>query len=150
MSSSRMKLYIPLVQEFAARVILFHSVVAAKLGLHVTDLRGLRLLARQPMSAGALAEETGLTGAAVTALIDRLETAGYVFRERGADDRRRVTVHGIPEKLREVDRLYEGQGVRMAKLLSKYSTEEFSVIADFLKETTEVLAGEARKLQHQG
>jgi DNA-binding MarR family transcriptional regulator len=85
------------------------------------------------MSAGDLAEQTGLTGAAVTALIDRLENAGYVIRERGTDDRRRVTVHAVPEKLREVERLYEGKGASMSKLLAKYSPEEFSVIADFLK-----------------
>jgi DNA-binding MarR family transcriptional regulator len=147
MSSLRMKLYVPLVQEFAARVVLFHSAVAARLGLHVTDLRGLRLLGKGAMSAGDLVEQTGLTGAAVTALIDRLEDAGYVIRERGTDDRRRVTVHAVPEKLREVDRLYEEQGASMSKLLAKYSPEEFSVIADFLKHTAQVLAEEAKKLQ---
>jgi DNA-binding MarR family transcriptional regulator len=145
-----MKIYVPLVQQFAARVVLFHSAVAERLGLHATDLKVLRLLGREPMSAGALADETGLTGAAVTALIDRLENAGYVRRERGAEDRRRVTVHGVPEKLREVNRLYEGQGARMSKLLAKYGAEEFDAIADFLKETTNVLIEEARKLQHRG
>lgn len=35
----------------------------------------------------------------------------------------------------------------MSKLLAKYSPEEFSVIADFLKHTAHVLAGEAKKLQ---
>ena len=69
-----------------------------------------------------------------------------MIRERGTDDRRRVTVHAVPEKLREVERLYEGQGASMAKLLAKYSPEEFSVIAD-LKHTGQVLAGEAKKLQ---
>ena len=126
---------------------MFHSAVARKLGLHATDLKGLRLLGNESMSAGALGEQTGLTGAAVTALIDRLEKAGYVVRERGADDRRRITVHAVPEKLREVDSLYEGQHARMSKLLSKYSADEFSVIADFLEQTTEVLAEEAKKLR---
>lgn len=102
------------------------------------------------MSAGALADEIGLTGAAVTALIDRLENAGYVLRVRGADDRRRVTVHGVPKKLREVSRLYERQGARMSKLLAKYGAEEFHAIADYLKETTNVLIEEAKKLQQRG
>lgn len=145
-----MNSYVPLVQNFAARVVLFHSAVAGKLGLHVTDLKGLRLLGKEPMSAGALGEQTGLTGAAVTALIDRLEKAGYVVRERGVDDRRRITVHAVPEKLREVDRLYDGQYARMSKLLSKYSPEEFSVIANFLEQTTQVLAEEAKKLHVDG
>ena len=99
------------------------------------------------MSAGALGEQTGLIGAAVTALIDRLEQAGYVVRERGADDRRQITVHAVPEMLREVDSLYKGQGARMSKLLSKYSADEFAVVADFLEQTTRVLAEEAKKLR---
>jgi hypothetical protein len=35
----------------------------------------------------------------------------------------------------------------MSKLLSKYSSEEFSVIANFLEQTTRVLAEEAKRLQ---
>ena len=148
MSTFRLQVYVPLVQQFAARLVFFHSAVAEKLGLHATDLKGLRLLGKEPMSAGALGEETGLTGAAVTALIDRLEKAGFVVRERGADDRRRVTVHAVPEKLCQVDLLYEGQGARMSRLLAKYSAAEFAVIADFLERTTQVLAEEAKKLRN--
>jgi DNA-binding MarR family transcriptional regulator len=149
MSTARMQAYVPLIQKFVARVVLFHSAVAGKIGLHATDLKTLRLLGEESMSAGALGEQIGLTGAAVTALIDRLEKAGYVVRERGADDRRRVTVHAVLEKLREVDSLYAGQHARMSKLLSKYSADEFRVIADFLEKTTQVLAEEAKKLQGQ-
>ena len=148
MSTSRLQVYVLLVQQFAARLVFFHSAVAEKLGLHATDLKGLRLLGKEPMSAGALGEETGLTGAAVTALIDRLETAGFVVRERGADDRRRITVRAVPEKLRQVDLLYEGQGARMSRLLARYSAAEFSVITDFLERTTQVLAEETKKLRN--
>jgi hypothetical protein len=38
----------------------------------------------------------------------------------------------------------------MSKLLSKYGAEEFDAIADFLKETTNVLLEEAKKLQDRG
>ena len=144
-----MKIYVPLIQDFAARVLVFHSAVAGRLGLHATDVRSLRLLGKRPMSAGELTEQTGLTGAAVTALIDRLEKAGYVMRERVTDDRRKITVRAVPEKLQEVECLYEGQGARMSKLLSKYSPEEFSVIAEFLKQTTQVVAEETKKLQKE-
>lgn len=147
MSSAPMKRYVPLVQAFAGRVVLFHTAVAEKLGLHATDLRSLWLLAKEPMTAGALAGETGLTGAAITALIDRLEDAGYVVRQGDTEDRRRVMVRVVPEKLREVHRLYEGQGASMSKLLDKYSAREFDMIADFLKQTAQVLAEEAKKLQ---
>jgi DNA-binding MarR family transcriptional regulator len=140
MSSVRIKEYVPLAQEFAGRVILFHSAVAETLGLHATDLRALRLLAWRPMTAGALGEGLRLTGAATTALIDRLERAGYVVRERDTLDRRKVTIYATPEKLREVDEAYGGIQAKMSKLLSAYSEEEFSVIADYLKRTAQALA----------
>ena len=147
MSTSRMDHYVPLIQEFAARVVFFHSAVSEKLGLHATDLKGLRLLGVEPMTAGELGERIGLTGAAVTALIDRLEKAGYVVRERGLQDRRKITIRANLQQLRKVDDLYAGQYAKMSKLLSKYSEREFAVITSFLEKTTQVLAEEARKIQ---
>jgi DNA-binding MarR family transcriptional regulator len=141
-----MKQYIPLAQEFAGRVISFHSAVAESLGLHATDLRALRLLAARPMTAGALGEGLRLTGAATTALIDRLERTGYVVRERDAVDRRKVTIHATLEKLREVDEAYGGIQAKMSNVLSIYSAEEFSVIADFLKRAARALADETAKM----
>jgi DNA-binding MarR family transcriptional regulator len=146
-STSRMSVYVPIIQKFAARLVIFHSAVAARLGLNVTDVQSLRLLGDGSMSAGALAEEVGLTGAAVTALIDRLEKTGYVMRERGSDDRRKITVHANRKKLQEIDALYEAQGAKMNNLLAQYSAKEFQIIADFLEQTTHVLAEEAQRLK---
>lgn len=42
---------------------------------------------------GELARATGLTTASITGVIDRLERAGFVHRERDASDRRRVVMH---------------------------------------------------------
>ena len=147
MSNARISAYVPVVQKFAAWVVFFHSAVAEKLGLHPSDLKGLRLLGEQSMSAGDLGEQIGLTGAAVTALVDRLEKGGYVVRERGDDDRRRVTIHAVPEQLRKVDSLYQIQHRRMSKLLAAYNEKEFSLILDFLEKTTGVLAEEAKRLR---
>jgi DNA-binding MarR family transcriptional regulator len=149
MSTSRMDRYVPLVQEFATRVVFFHSAIAARLGLHATDLKALRLLAKEPMTAGALGERVGLTGAAVTALVDRLENAGYVVRERGSEDRRRITIQAVREQLRRIDDLYTGQHASMSKLLSKYSKKEFAVIESFLEKTTHVLTEETKKLRDE-
>ena len=142
-----MAAYVPLVQQFAARVVLFHTAVADRLGLHATDLKSLRLLGEEPLSAGDLGRRVGLSGPAVTALVDRLEAAGYVVRERDGDDRRRVTVRAVAAKVRQVDRLYDGQGARMAKLLSTYSDAEFAAITDFLGRTTRVLTEAADELR---
>nr|BFE61304.1 hypothetical protein GCM10020063_058300 [Dactylosporangium thailandense] len=48
----------------------------------------------------------GMTTGGVTTAIDRLERAGYVTRERDADDRRRVTVRPTPLAQRSVQEIY--------------------------------------------
>jgi DNA-binding transcriptional ArsR family regulator len=71
----------------------FDERVAKKFKLSRTDMRCLDLLGRLgPMTAGRLADESGLSTGAVTFLLDRLEAAGMVKRRRDTDDRRRVWV----------------------------------------------------------
>jgi DNA-binding MarR family transcriptional regulator len=142
-----MKRYIPLVREFAARVVLFHEAVAARVGLHVTDVKVLRLLGDEGFTPGQLIDHTGLTGAAVTALVDRLEAAGYVTRERDEQDRRRVTVRVVPARVRKIDRLYDSYSVDMSKILGRYGAAEFAVIESFLMQATQLLAEQAAALR---
>ena len=148
MANQRMRSYVPLIRKFAARVVLFHSTIAAKFGLNTTDLQALRLLHDGPMSAGSLGRLVGLTGPSMTALIDRLESSGYVTRRRGLPDRRRVTVCAIPEKLHEIDTHYEKHGAHIAKLLSKYSADEFATITDFLEQSILILSNEVKSLHN--
>jgi DNA-binding MarR family transcriptional regulator len=76
----------------------FDAVAFAKLGLNNTDGRCLDIIEREgPVTAGRLAQLSGLTTAAVTAVLDRLERAGYARRVRDEDDRRRITVELTPE-----------------------------------------------------
>lgn len=146
-SPARMKRYVPLVRDFAAGVVLFHETVAQQLGLHGTDVKALRLLGVAPTTAGGLAEATGLTNAAVTSLVDRLEASGYVVRERDAEDRRRVTVRAVPTALEALDRLYDGQGAEMSEVLAKYDDAQFAVIMDYLAKATAILARQSRALR---
>ena len=146
-SSARMRAYLPVIRRFVGRVLLFHSTVGSHLGLNATDVNCLRLLADKAMSAGELSDRIGLTGAATTALIDRLERTGFAHRERSKEDRRRVTIHADQRKLHEVDALYGSQGDRMAKLLAKYTSEEFAVILDFLEQTSTALDTEIQALK---
>lgn len=149
MSSARMNRYIPLVRDFAARVALFHDAVARSLGLHATDVKVLRLLGSGATTAGMLAEQAGLTGAAMTALIDRLERSGYVTRERDAVDRRRVTIRAVPEALRQLDQRYGGLNVAMSKLLATYDERSFAAIADYLAKSTKVLIEQTMKVREE-
>ncbi|WP_034087154.1 MarR family winged helix-turn-helix transcriptional regulator [Streptacidiphilus albus] len=61
--------------------------------LSLTHARALRALADAgPLPIGRLAAATETTGAATTQLVNGLATAGYVTRERPADDKRSVLV----------------------------------------------------------
>jgi DNA-binding MarR family transcriptional regulator len=142
----RMGRYVPLIREFAARDELFHDAVARKLGLHPTDEKVLRLLGEDATTAGDLVQYTGLTGAAVTALVDRLEELGYVTRERDTGDRRKVTIRAVGAKLRDINRIYKSLHDAMALMLSKYDDGEFAIVADYLTHTTSVLAEQTAKL----
>ena len=59
--------------------------VALQFGLNRTDLRCLGILYRRGrVTAGELAEESGLTPGAITTVLDRLERGGYANRVRGS------------------------------------------------------------------
>src|SRR3979411_2911783 len=79
-------------QAFQRSTDAFDDAVAQRLGLNRSDLRCLDWLSDGPKSAGQLAAATGLTSAATTTLVDRLERRGLVRRVRDAADRRKVLV----------------------------------------------------------
>lgn len=62
---------------------------AARYGINRNDLRCLEILEREgPMQPGRLAQASGLSPAAITKVLDRLEQAGYITRSDTGSDRR--------------------------------------------------------------
>jgi DNA-binding MarR family transcriptional regulator len=110
-------------RETSAQTVLFSQAVADRAGINSTDLETLDILARNgPMTAGRLAELTGLTTGAITGLIDRLERRGYARRERHPSDRRSVIVRPLSENAeRDLAPSYAGMSQAMAELMSRYS-----------------------------
>src|SRR3954468_24063564 len=78
---------------------LYTDAAAAQLGLNRTDLDCLSFVhLGGAVTAGDLAETTGLTTGAITGVIDRLEKGGFVVRSADPHDRRRVIVTAVPER----------------------------------------------------
>jgi DNA-binding MarR family transcriptional regulator len=121
-------------QKLVAEVVLFNQAVGDRLGMNSTDLQCLNILSETgPVAAGRLAEATGLTTGAVTGVIDRLERAGYAWRERDPNDKRRVIVHPLPERARgEIGPLYASIGRSFAEMCSRYDEGELALILDFV------------------
>lgn len=85
------------------------------------------------MTAGELARKSGLTTGAVTAVLDRLERAGYARRLRDAADRRRVLAEPTEQTRRVAAELYGELGKEVATALQRYGRQELALIRDFLR-----------------
>jgi len=136
-------------RQFSTATILFHQAVADRLGIHVTDHKcGEVLLRTGPITAGQLAELTGLTTGAITGVIDRLEKAGFVRRAKDPGDRRRVIIEPFPERIeREIAPLFEPIKRAMADLCAQHSTRELAVIRDFIARFHQGVSEQTRKLR---
>lgn len=79
-----------------------------------------------------MAAATGLTPAAVTALIDRLEARGYVTRARSLEDRRKVVIEAT-ELTRELSERYYGTIAREGeKVVASFSNAELATVLRFI------------------
>ena len=110
----------------------FDDAIGRALGLNPTDLRCLDWLVDGPKSAGQVSEATGLSSAATTTLIDRLEQKGFVQRVRDPGDRRRVLVELSPEGAERVGRYYGPMVREGSELLRNLSAEQIEVMRDWL------------------
>lgn len=113
--------------------------VSARLELRDTDLDCLDLISRQgPLTPSALARRTGMHPATMTGVLDRLQRAGWITRDRDPDatDRRAVTLRVLPDRSGDVLRLYAGMSGAMDRLCADYTDDELRLIAGFLQRTT--------------
>lgn len=118
----------------SANSVMFSQVIAEKVGIHSTDNECLDyLLLNGPSTAGQLSELTSLTTGAITAVIDRLEKAGYVRRERDKTDRRKVIVAPNEEKIyREIMPYAMPMGVAMDAVCTQFSEVELEIVLKFI------------------
>ena len=120
------------------------------MGINRTDGRCLDIIDREgPVAAGRLAAASGLTTAAVTAVIDRLEKAGYARRLDDPSDRRRVLVELTP-LARERAGVIWGPFAEFRSVLARYTIDELTLLRDFARtgrEYNERRAAEVRELR---
>ena len=130
--------------------VMFHARIAEQLGLSATDHKCLDLAARggQPMTAGRIAELSGLSTGAVTGVIDRLERAGYVRRVRDPHDRRKVLVEVTlsDQDPQRFGMLFKGLTETMARVLSHYTPEQRELLYEYGTEVLTEMRKETAKI----
>jgi DNA-binding MarR family transcriptional regulator len=114
----------------------FVRAAAARMGVTVTDMQVIESLTSSgPMTAGQLADLTGLTTGAITGMLNRLEEAGLVRRERDPEDGRRVIVRINPDtdQIRGIAPSFDSIGKALEEQISRYNDEQVAFLVEFLK-----------------
>src|SRR6478672_4677945 len=128
----------------------YDEAVGARLELSMAERHCLALLYGGPQSAGAVAAATGLTPAAVTALIDRLEARGLLTRTRSLEDRRKVVIEAT-EATRELSERYYGAIAREGeKVIATFSDAELATISRFVNAALDLQRAQLTRLKAEG
>jgi DNA-binding MarR family transcriptional regulator len=128
----------------------YDEAVGARLGLNMAERHCIGLLYGGPQSAGAIAAATGLTPAAVTALIDRLEARGLLTRTRSLEDRRKVVIEAT-EITRELSARYYGAIAREGeKVIATFGDDELATIARFINAALDLQRAQLERLKAEG
>ena len=127
------------VRKMGAQSVITSKTVADRFSLNQADLEVLDLiLLRGKASAGDLADATGLSSGSVTALIDRLERAGYIERFDDPDDRRRVLVRVCHDAIEPIKAIYSAIQMKMFALWTTFDPDELRIVCDFINRSTEL------------
>ena len=137
------------IRKAGALMQLMGQAAADRIGINATDLNCLNILSFSgQLTAGELARQTGLTTASITGVVDRLEEAGYVRRERDPRDRRRVVIQLVAETaLRDVAGVFRPMMRDWQQMAARYSDDELRLIVGFYGQMEEVLRSHLTRLR---
>ena len=127
----------------------FDDEVGRVLQVNPVDLRCLDWLTGGPMSASRLAEATGLSAAATTSMIDRLERSGFVRRRKHDTDRRQVLVEMTDAGRSRTWELYGPLVASGAPLLASFSVAELEAMRDHLNAIRDLTDVERERLRER-
>ncbi|WP_372406280.1 MarR family winged helix-turn-helix transcriptional regulator [Streptomyces luteireticuli] len=110
---------------------------ATRLGVHSTDAFALLEISSAeesgaPLSPALLSKRIPLSSGAMTALLNRLEKAGYISRTREEADRRVVTLRTDPQVKQLADEFFTPVKQRQDAVLDRYPSELLQQFETFL------------------
>ncbi len=109
------------------------------LGINQTDIAALEhLITDGPLPPTELAARLSVTTAGITQVIDRLERAGHVVRERQLNDKRRVLVCPVPASVAQVYRHIAPMLDGLGTVLGALDGRDRAVVETFLGQVIDV------------
>jgi DNA-binding MarR family transcriptional regulator len=134
-------------RKASAQGVLFGQAVAQRLGINPSDLECLDLVVMSGgVTAGQLAEATGLTTGAITGVVDRLEAGGFVMRDRDSVDRRKIYVRAVPTKTRGANPFYGPLEEAFNAMMQSYTEEQLELLVEFLTRSHELMVRQTTRV----
>lgn len=136
------------VRDYGVHLTLFRNAMDGWAGLNTSDMECLRLLFQKGIATPSeLAKHTGLTSGATTAMLDRLEKAGFIERRPNPNDRRGTLIAPADSASEKVASWFESAREAQDKLISSYSESELEIIADAFERFVKLWDDERKKIQ---
>ncbi len=119
--------------------------MARRMGVNVSDMTAILWLSEHgPVGGAELARRLGISTAATTVLVDRLERAGHVERVRDTVDRRRVTLTETAEARAAALRAWLPAIQEIDEVSRSRSESERLFARDLLRRLTTAMTNSAR------
>jgi len=125
--------------------------LAKWLGVHSADAGALAEILNAeakgtPLSPARLAKRISLSSGATTALLNRLETAGYLVRSREHTDRRVVTLRSVAAVTEPANDFFLPLARRLDAMMSSYSPEQLAQFEQLLDDINATMTDVIRNL----
>ena len=121
-------------REQASRTLMFHQAITELVGLGPTDMKALDLARdEEHLTAGRLAQATGLSTSATTAVLDRLERRGFVRRQRDPTDRRKVVVVATGRHAEQLHGIFAALAERVREILADYDADQLALLLQLVQ-----------------
>ena len=138
------------VRDYGVHLTLFRNAMSEWVGLNVTDMECLRLLFLKGVATPSeLSRHTSLTSGATTAMLDRLEKAGFIVRRPNPDDRRGTLIVPTQSSSAKAASWFESARNAQEELISSYSESELEIIAGVFERFTQLWERETEKMQRE-
>jgi DNA-binding MarR family transcriptional regulator len=124
-------------RELRIELAVLNHRVGSRIELKDVDFDCLDVITQHgPVTPSALARRIGVHLATMTGILDRLERGGWITRDRVETDRRAVLIRGVPDKQRDIFRLFDPMNSSLDEILESYSDDQIDLVADFLSRCT--------------
>jgi DNA-binding MarR family transcriptional regulator len=126
--------------------------LARRLGIGITDVAALDHLSasEKPIGPAELAKRLGIRSASATALVDRLEESGHLYRTANPADRRRIALTQTPLSGAKTMAALAPMLAEIEAAAQRLTPSETEVVTRFLAEAAQAMRNYARGVDKPG